>query len=379
MKESPVKEENQKLYHALRSLKNKGLEGLIIYSRGTCSILRPSYLYYFSEYKPMGQRNAAIISKEGDIILLVEPAWDASRVSRKSWIRDVRGTSDFLKDITKIMGVFNMNASVGVVGLKEMTDGIYTGIEKHAKVVPADEIVEEVAREKTPEEIEVVRKAASIADIGFRAFLNNARIGIREYELAGEMEYAMRHAGADDIFILLSSGRHNYEMHEPTDRRIERGDVLIGEITPVCKGQFFQLCRTIVLGQPNQVLREKYDMLLQALKETLTEVKAGAPACVISKVMNRVISEAGYRKYCYPPYMRARGHGFGAGSIAPGATIDDNTQTYLFKDQIVVIHPNQWLPEVGYLACGETYLITDSGTERFSRTETKLYAKEEEE
>ena len=32
--------------------------------------------------------------------------------------------------------------------------------------------------------------------------------------------------------------------------------------------------------------------------------------------MNRVISAAGYAEFCYPPYMRARGHGFGVGSIA---------------------------------------------------------------
>jgi Xaa-Pro aminopeptidase len=74
--------------------------------------------------------------------------------------------------------------------------------------------------------------------------------------------------------------------------------------------------------------------------------------------------------------MRARGHGFGAGSTAPGGIIDDDTTAILERDQVVVIHPNQYLPEVGYLACGETYLISDTGIEKLSETETKLYVKE---
>ena len=88
--------------------------------------------------------------------------------------------------------------------------------------------------------------------------MNGARVGIREYELVAELEYAMRSAGADDIFILMSSGKHNNEMHEPTDRRLREGDIVIGEITPVCEGQFIQLCRTVVLGKPSPVLVEKY-------------------------------------------------------------------------------------------------------------------------
>lgn len=366
----------EKLEKTVNALGGKGLDGVVIYSGGTCSILRPSYLYYFAGFKPMGPRNAAVLSKRGEIVLLVEPAWDSGRVSKKSWVGDVRGTSHFMEDLISVLQELHIEGPVGLVGAKEMTHDVFSEIERQAKVVPADEIIEEIAREKTAEEIENVRKTARIADVGFHAFLNHARIGIREYEIAAEMECAMRTAGADDIFILLSSAPHNFEMHEPTDRRLERGDVLIGEITPVCEGQFFQLCRTVALGDPSPVLKEKYKMLLRALEETLKQVKAGAPASVISKVMNRVIGKAGYQKYCYPPYMRARGHGFGAGSIAPGGAIDDNTKPLLLKDQVVVIHPNQWIPEVGYLACGETYLVTADGIERLAETETKLYVKE---
>jgi len=365
-----------KLDKALGMVKQRGLDGLIIYSNGVCSILRPSYLYYFSGLRPLGPNNAMVISKSGDVVLLVEPPWDSIRASRKSWVSDVRGSTDFVKDLIGIMRGFGMTVRVGVSALNIMTEEVYVPISQEAKIEPADDIIEEMARIKTKKEIENVRKTARIADIGFKTFLEYARVGIREYELSAEMEYAMRKAGADDNFTLLSSGKHNYAMHTPKDKRLEKGDIVLGEITPLCEGQFIQLCRTLVLGKPSPILIEKYDMLLESLGQALKPIKSGAPASLISKNMNKVISDAGYAEYCYPPYMRARGHGLGVGSIAPGGTIDDDCKEMLESQQVIIVHPNQYLPETGYLACGETIMVTDTGPERLAETETKLYIKE---
>jgi len=371
-----VTENHLKLQKTTELIQEKQLDGLVIYSGGTCSILRPSYLHYFSDFKPMGPRNAAVVSKSGDVVLLVEPFWDEDRASRKSWIPEIHGSAHFMEDLRSVLEKMGIAGPVGLAGSREMTADVYRALEALVEIQPADDILEQVARVKSQRELAVVQKVAALSDIGFSAFLKHAREGIREYELAALMEFAMRSAGAEDIFILLSSGANNFEMHDPTDRRLERGDILIGEITPVLEGQFFQLCRTLVLGEASALLQEKYALLMRALEKTLAKVRAGVPASIISKTMNRIFSEAGYEKYCYPPYMRARGHGFGAGSLAPGGVIDDNTQTDLVKDQVVVVHPNQWLPETGYLACGGTFLITENGYEEPSRTETKLYIKE---
>lgn len=365
--------EHPNLTKATEQLNQLGLNGLIVYSDGISSILRPSYLHYFSGFKPLGPKNAAILSRSGKVALLVEPPWDAYRASEKTWIRDVRGSSHFVSDLTKVLEEFNLKGTVGVAGIREMKEDVYLGIKRKVEMMPADKIIEEMAREKTEKELAIVRKAARIADAGAKAFIDCARVGIREYELVAEMEYVMRSAGADDIFLLLSSGKHNNEMHEPTDRRLEKGDIVIGEITPGCNGQFIQLCRTVVLGEASPVLIEKYEMLIRALKQSLKEIRSSAPASSITIAMNRVISDAGYAKFCAPPYMRSRGHGFGVGSIAPGGEIDDKMKVSLEKHQVVAVHPNQYIPETGYLACGETILVTEAGMERLSETETKLY------
>jgi Xaa-Pro aminopeptidase len=297
------------------------------------------------------------------------------RSSSKSWIKDVRGTSAFISDLVNIMREFNLSGSVGLAGSAEMTTEVYEGMEKVANLVVADDFITEMAKEKTEAEIEVARKAGRVADIGYRAFIEHARPGITEYELLAEMELSMRSAGADDNFNLVSSGTHNLAMHSPTDRRLAEGDIVIGEISPVVNGQVLQICRTIVLGKASQLLVEKYEMLVRALQESLRVIRPGRPASSMAVAMNKVISEAGYAKYCAPPYMRARGHGMGVGSIAPGGVIDDETDAPFEKGQVVVVHPNQYLPETGYLACGETVLITDNGMERLVESVTRLYAR----
>jgi Xaa-Pro dipeptidase len=367
-----------KLEKTLRLMREKGLQGLIIFSDGTCSILRPSYLHYFAEFKPLGPCNAAVVPPAGggDVSLLVEPAWDALRAASHSWIKDVQGGSDFSADLIRHMRKAGISGRVGLAGAGEMPQEIYAALAGEVEIVAANDIIEQLAEEKTEKEIDIIRKTALIADAASEAFVKGVRVGIREYELVAELEFAMRAAGADDIFILLGSGKHNDEMHEPTDRRLEKGDIVIGEISPVCDGQFMQLCRTVVLGPPPPVLLDKYSILVRALEASFRQMKSGMPAAGITTAINHVFSEAGYAEYCRPPYMRSRGHGFGVGSIAPGAEISDKMTATLGRHQVLAVHPNQYLPETGYLACGESVMITDTGIERLAKTETRLYIQE---
>jgi len=367
--------DNIKLEKAVRLMNQKGLDGLVIYSAGTGDISFPRYLQYFAEYKQMSNKNAAIISKDGAVVLLIEPKWDALRVARKTWIQDVCKSPNFCSDLKSILRKFEIKGTVGLIGRKVMRRDIYECIAAEVDIRAADDIIEEIAKEKTAGELDIIRKAARAADVGFEAFRSHARTGIREYELFAEMEYAMRCAGSEDGFNLLSSGKHNYAMHAATDRRLCDGDIIIAEITSVCEGNYSHLCRTVVLGKPSSFLTDIYGMLAHALDKALKVVKPGKPASIISREINRVISEAGYAKYCRPPYMRIRGHGFGVGSVAPGTVIDDNTQAPIEKHQVLAIHPNQYIPETGYLACGETVLVTETGLERLTNTESKIYIK----
>lgn len=373
---SPIIGQGRKLREAIRLLHERGLDGLVVYSDGTCNILRASYLRYFAEYAPLGPHAAAVIASSGAVSLLVQPGWDVTRVKRHTWIEDVRGTDDFPNELPATLSRLGVAGQVGLVGGRQMPHPAYEALAGAVRLHASDEIIEFIAAKKSAEELALVHRAAAAADAGFEAFRQWSRVGVREYEIVAQVEYAMRAAGADDNFILISTGPHNRAMRAPTDRRVEKGDVVIGEITPVCEGQFFQLCRTVSVGEPAAALESAYALLLRAYAAAVSRVRSGVPASTVATAIDDVLRDAGFGEFCRPPYMRTRGHGFGIGSVAPGALIDADTHDELIDEQVLVVHPNQYLPDTGYLACGETLLVHPDGAERLAATETRLWVNE---
>jgi len=237
-------------------------------------------------------------------------------------------------------------------------------------------IVTTVGATRTPAELERIEHAARIADAGFAALCDTVRVGMREYELAAEVEAAMHAAGAEDNFGLIAAGSHNIAIRPPTDRRLEAGDVIIGEITPCYRGYLAQLCRTFVLGEPTDVQLATYDMLLSALDEGMKAAKPGLPSAGIARAINGVIGGFGLEEYCKPPYMRTRGHGLGLGGVVP-YDVTDGDGPVLERNMTMVIHPNQYVPATGYMMCGDTVVIEENGPRALTKTPLKLYWKED--
>ncbi len=77
--------------------------------------------------------------------------------------------------------------------------------------------------------------------------------------------------------------------------------------------------------------------------------------------MNAPIVAAGYEPYTKPPYMRTRGHSMALGSMCP--EIAPNSDEVLLEGMVFVMHPNQYIPETGYIMCGEPVIITPDGAQ----------------
>jgi Xaa-Pro aminopeptidase len=208
-----------------------------------------------------------------------------------------------------------------------------------------------------------------------QALHEDARIGLKEFELAAIVEYEMRSLGAEDNFGMVVANQHNQALHPPTDRIVQSGDIIIGEITPCIGGLFVQICRTMVLGKPAAEVQAKYGILKTAMGLGMEAAKTGAPASAIAAAINGTFIEAGYEQYCRPPFMRVRGHGLGCGSFAPGS-LEDNNQTELEEGMTFIIHPNQYLPETGYLTLGDTVVMTKTNAQSLMHSSWDLYVKE---
>ena len=146
---------------------------------------------------------------------------------------------------------------------------------------------------------------------------------------------------------------------------LDVGDIILSELTPCYQGQFSQICRTTVIGEATPLLHEKYAVLQQAMRCGQAAAVPGASVRVVTQSMDDCFRAAGYGDYCRPPYMRVRGHGLGITSDSPGdLTVDNDAR--LEDGMVFVMHPNQYLPETGYLMCGEPVVVTPGGAKALS-------------
>jgi Xaa-Pro aminopeptidase len=360
-----------RLLRVREAMRDMGLQTLLVYDSGRHNFLRMNYVAYLTDFISVGPETILVVPMDDQPMLYISPVWDIPRAREESWVKDVRPFKEFWPCLSGLSG------KVGLIGREAMHLDTHNEIVKTLAQTPvnAKDIIETMACSKSPFELDRLRRAAEIADAGVKALHDDARPGLKEYELAAIVEHRMRSLGAEDNFGMVVANIHNQALHPPTDRVVQPGDIIIGEITPCIGGLFVQICRTMVLGEPAPVVRQKYAILKKAMGLGMEVAITGAPASDIAAAINGVFVEYGYEQYCRPPFMRVRGHGLGCGSSAPGS-LEDGNKTKLEVGMTYIIHPNQYLPETGYLTLGDTVVMGKAKAESLMKSSWELFVKE---
>ena len=341
-----------------------GIDLLIAYGSGRHTFLAMNPAWYLSAFKQVGRHMAVLLPQEGEPTLVMTPPWDLPRAQERSTIADVVVTTDdaFLGTVAerlrarRLLGQRTAVASGGQQprALSEAWPALLGAAPGNA-----DQLVSDVAKIRDAWSLDCVRRAVVIAERGYQRLLETARPGMREHEVVGELDVYMRELGADDNFQLMCASQHNRAVHAPTDRVLERGDVLLGEITPSVEGEFIQICRTAVLGTPTPLQTEKFALLDAGLRAGMRAATPGTPVTEVVAAINQPLDDAGYGKYTKPPFMRTRGHAMAMGSMEP--EIAPHSDHVLQENEVFVMHPNQYIPETGYMMCGEPVIIAPDG------------------
>ena len=347
----------------VRILEDRGLDLLIGFGGHIHNFLMCEPVLVLSGFRTIGP-TAAILDRNGKVSLLVSPAWDAARAKRFCGERaEIEGTEDLVAALARNLSDARVSkARIGFAGADLLPSGLVDKLRAAMgpSAVDLDEQVRQVDRVRTPEELENARKATEIAERGFERLLEIARPGMAEYEFAADILCAMKALGAQDNFLLINSSQHGWGVGPPGRRIIQEGDLILAEITPCFGWQFSQICRTVSVGKPSGTVLEKFSLLDRALRVGLKSAVPGTRVLDTANAINKVIMDAGYKDFCGPPYMRVRGHGLGNLSDLPG-DIDSNNEALFAENMLFVMHPNQYLPETGYMMCGEPVRIAADG------------------
>lgn len=315
-----------------------------------------------------GPHAAAIVTRQGDVHVAVSDPWDAEALS-DSVGGNVAADGNFSRCLRRFAPG---NGAVAIAGI-EMMEARFVRV--FSDPVSATFDVEEIRRSKTPRELAILRQAADLADRGYQHFADVIEPGMTEYELVAEVEAFLKTNGAEDNFMLIASGGTEVTgMKPPTERRFQLGDSVTTELTPQVDGYWAQICRTLVLGEPNSKQREAFGIFSEAQQAALDFLKPGVNIADVARVQNDVFRRHGYGDYTGPKYTRVRGHGLGLHCDENPYVLEDVNYT-VKQNMTLIAHPNTYMPLSGYMVFGDSLLVTAHGCASLHRTERKLFQK----
>lgn len=278
------REEPQIRFSAIRrAMEESELDVLIVFS----TQWKPEYVHYVSNYRLLGNTACAVLPLLQEATLLVSEPWDEDRARSEGWIPKVFSAPvNIAGEAGRVARAAGKR--IGVAGLELLSRSEYQALCKAlGGIEPANslKLLDRVAMTKTAWELDILRRCASFADHGFCAELAAIRPGISEYELAAEIEYAMRSRGADDNFQMIAIGKNLTGMNVAREKCLLPGDFVLTETTPLvgCITYATQLCRTGKLGEASKLERDTYKMLVEALDSALAAMKPGVPMGEIAR------------------------------------------------------------------------------------------------
>lgn len=321
---------------------------------------RKDYFRCLVNFNFAGPHALAVVDRAGEVQVVFADPWDAEAMPG----------STFAPDFAAAMEPYLSRPRVAVAG-KEIMQLRFTNAEQ----VSATYAVEELRRVKTEEELIRIREAAALSDRGYQYFAQVAEIGMTEYELVAETESFLKKNGAEDNFMLIASGGTEVVgMKPPTERKLEPGDSVTTELTPQIDGYWAQICRTLVIGEPNDKQREAFAIFAEARQAAEDVLKPGVNIADVARATNDVFRRYGYGEYTGSRYTRVRGHNLGLHPDESPYVLEDVNYT-VREGMVVIAHPNTYLPLSGYMVFGDTLLVTANGCTSLNTTERKLFQK----
>ncbi len=217
---------------------------------------------------------------------------------------------------------------------------------------------------KSTAEIEKIRKACEIAHIGFANIPDHARIGQTERDICKQMRIDMLHAGADIIKYLISgSGPDGYDsiIMGPTDRQLNKGDVLIIDVGAVYDGYFSDFDRNFAFGRPSDATLKAYTAVYEATDAGFKAARPGATTTDVYTAMWSVMEQAG----ALGNDVGRLGHGLGIQLTEwPSNTASDNT--LLEPGMVITLEPGMMYAPGKSMVHEENLVITKNGAEYLS-------------
>jgi Xaa-Pro dipeptidase len=232
------------------------------------------------------------------------------------------------------------------------------------KLEPDNNLILKLRSVKDEHEIQFIRDACKLASVGMKVASEIIRPGVKEKEVAAEVEYAMRKKGSDGTSFdtIIASGPHSAFPHGScSSRAVRGGELVVVDLGATCNFYRSDMTRTFTTGKPNEKQRKIYETVKQAHQKAFETIKPNASAAEVDAAARRVIEEAGFGEF----FVHNLGHGVGL-EIHEAPVLSPDSKDTLAAGNVVTDEPGIYLPGYGGVRIEDTVLITKAGAEKLT-------------
>ena len=225
-------------------------------------------------------------------------------------------------------------------------------------------LIEPLRLMKDEAELEILREAALMGTRLFDYILGVLRPGLREVEVAAELEHAARLAGAEGMSFetIVASGARSALPHgRATEARLPRRGFLTLDFGIIHKGYCSDMTRTVHFGKPRANERAAYEAVLEAQQAAVDAVAAGVRCGDVDEAARSVLRRAGFAE----AFSHSTGHGVGI-EIHESPRIASGQTARLEAGMVITIEPGVYLPGQFGVRIEDMVAVTRTGREIFT-------------
>jgi len=211
-------------------------------------------------------------------------------------------------------------------------------------------------------EIKLIKEACRISDKVMKKIPEILKIGMKEYELAAEIDYLMQKNGADrTAFETISSfGKNSSEPHySHGNNKLKKGDFVLCDFGACFKKYNSDITRTFVFGKASSKQKEMHKIVLEAQKIGFETIKPGLKACDVHKKVGSFIDNTNYKGR----FIHSTGHPLGLSVHDGEARLGTDCEFELKENMVFTIEPGIYLPGYGGIRIEDDILIKKEGIE----------------
>lgn len=244
-----------------------------------------------------------------------------------------------------------------VVDPRSVTVAAFESLRTLMSIGTAESNIADLRRVKTAAEVDLMARAASIADGALASVLDGGLCGLTEIEVRDRLEAEMRRLGADGVSFptIVAAGENGARPHHsPTAKVISPGEGVIIDMGAEVRGYRSDMTRTVFVGEPSREMEEMFASVRRAQEAAVVNVRAGTVGSDVDAAARSSFAREGVAH----EYLHSTGHGVGL-AIHEQPILGPSCTAELRRGEVVTAEPGLYRRGVGGVRIEDLLVVSD--------------------